>query len=876
MLKLGGKGWFYWVLTVFLMVFLPRIILSQGFGYDEFSSQRRFVKKKLQSKNFDLKSKNRLLCTIKYINKQKLFQDLEKLTLVEQIISHDISKHILVCKLTYSEMRSISEHFEDFDFRISGPKVESFIKDFDSSINAIWPAKKQFGKYFNYDGLISLKENDVDPADIDLVGRTFTSNLSSGKIQAHAADMATIIAGKGNTFHSSRGIVVKASISTTSFLNLFPDGDEYFTGNNISIQNHSYGLEVEDYYGIEAQAYDEQVYEMPNVIHVFSSGNRGGENALFSSYADLGAYSNLSGTFKHAKNVLTIGGVESTGELSPGSSIGPAHDGRIKPELVAYGFNGTSESAAIASGCAAVLSNALLIEGFAPSADAIKAILVAGSDDLGSIGPDFNTGFGKINFLKSLTIVNEKEIIQGVIGSAEQFEFTIPESNSGVFAIALSWLDPPAEIDNQKALINDLDLEVEDSNGTIYYPYQMKYLPSEIESQLPISMGRDSINNIELIRIEIEGDIIIRVKSAMLTTENQSFTIAYQNKCGQCFDFLNPSHGANFEGGSSIKPSFSTIGSVEIEELDYYSNLNGDPIANFETNNNVFSAWSVPDTSLVIDAVAYSSEAGIAESTFAIANIPKIKVAWQCGDSILINWDKKSFQDTFELMELVVDSFRAISATSGNFFLIDNSQVGTHIAIREKISEVHYSPRSLALNLNTVVANCFYEGFYLREIENGVSLSIELGDINFIKRISIEKLKQDIFKEITSFENITAELSYDDLQLINGTNKYRAVIYLEDGSRSYTNEISYLYVPPDEYLIFPTVLQANYGIDIIQGTFKELDFNLVNSSGQLVIEQTLYADYDYVETVNLIPGIYFYYLKEGKEIVRTGKLVIVP
>ena len=71
-------------------------------------------------------------------------------------------------------------------------------------------------------------------------------------------------------------------------------------------------------------------------------------------------------------------------------------------------------------------------------------------------------------------------------------------------------------------------------------------------------------------------------------------------------------------------------------------------------------------------------------------------------------------------------------------------------------------------------------------------------------------------------------------------------------------------------------MQANYGIDIIQGTFKELDFNLVNSSGQLVIEQTLYADYDYVETVNLIPGIYFYYLKEGKEIVRAGKLVIVP
>ena len=44
-----------------------------------------------------------MLCTIKYSNKKK--PRFIKLYFKELIISHDISKHILVCKLTYSKVK---------------------------------------------------------------------------------------------------------------------------------------------------------------------------------------------------------------------------------------------------------------------------------------------------------------------------------------------------------------------------------------------------------------------------------------------------------------------------------------------------------------------------------------------------------------------------------------------------------------------------------------------------------------------------------------------------------------------------------------------------------------------------------------------------
>lgn len=278
-----------------------------------------------------------------------------------KIINSDVPRNpqLFHLNLTIDEFLKIKHLTKAFDVRFEEPTTESFLSDYFPEINAISISKKNFPSYFQVFDTLSLKENLPDLSDIDIAERIHLSDLSAEKIDEHATEMSTIIVGNGNTFYTSLGIVPEAHISSTDFLNLSPDPSTYFETNNIDIQNHSYGVNVEDYYGLEANAYDEQVYNSPHQIHVFSSGNLGQESAIFSDYAELPNSSNLSGTFKHAKNVLTVGAIDSFSNVLPASSRGPAYDGRIKPELVAYGYKGTSDAAAITSGCAAVVRNAL-------------------------------------------------------------------------------------------------------------------------------------------------------------------------------------------------------------------------------------------------------------------------------------------------------------------------------------------------------------------------------------------------------------------------------------------------------------------------------------------------------------------------------------
>lgn len=789
----------------------------------------------------------------------------------DEILYSDRTRSLVVVVLKPNSFSQIRKYVKYFDIRLSVPSEESFISDFDRSIHTIAAIPYYLQPYLNLQATISVKENEADSTDIDLINKVMTSALSSGKVTRHATDMATIIAGHGNTYYTSEGVLSNANISTTSFLNLFPDEISYFIENDISVQNHSYGLGIEDYYGLEAQAYDQQVYENPEIVHVFSSGNLGGESAIFSPYSSIEGHSNLSGTFKHAKNVLTIGGVDSFGIVSAGSSFGPAYDGRIKPELVAYGYGGTSEAAAITSGCVAVVANGLIVNGFNPTAAAVKAVLVAGADDLGAEGPDFQTGFGKINMFKSLTILHEKEIIQDTIASNQVIEYDLEYSGVANFDFVISWLDPASEIDNERALINDLDIEVIDSEGQVFRPFQMKYLPEEIENGIAITAGRDSINNIEKISGYSLNNLKVRVKSKNLFGGKQEFTIAYNLKCETCEVFEYPYYGSNIENGSALIPRVSSLKGERFSSFDYFTLPDRKVIGSTISTK---PSIQFRDTSALLSIYTVGSFDSSPPVSFTVSEIPKITPAWQCGDSILIAWDKKSYQKSFELLELQGEEMVVIDSTSENYFVVQKKDGRHYVAIREKITDGFYSPNSLAIDLNTLSLNCFFNQFLYEEIDGGLRLNLELSSLALIQDVSIEKEIDGHFIEINRFGDPELSQSFDDLNLWSGNNVYRAVIHLQDGRKFLTDKRIYFYVPKDEIAIFPTLFDASEGIQIIQANFQEAIFYLYNASGAEVIREEIFSDYDYVDTFDLSTGVYFFVMRSGKTILKSGKLFV--
>jgi len=95
-----------------------------------------------------------------------------------------------------------------------------------------------------------------------------------------------------------------------------------------------------------------------------------------------------------------------------------------------------------------------------PSALA-KAILINSADDISTPGPDFKTGYGNLNAVKAMNLIRDDHIFSSEIrqDSTQIFSILIP-ANIALLKVTLAWNDTASSPMANKALVNDVDLEV--------------------------------------------------------------------------------------------------------------------------------------------------------------------------------------------------------------------------------------------------------------------------------------------------------------------------------------------------------------------------------------------------------------------------------
>ncbi|TDO82833.1 putative secreted protein (Por secretion system target) [Flavobacterium chryseum] len=778
-----------------------------------------------------------------------------------------VDKHLVIIK---SDSKTIMDTIIDLSSVTSvsqeslQPKAESKITDQNFTINYINKASTNFPLLTGENQIVAIKDDLFDATDVDLLNKHIPSPTQSAIVSGHATAMATIVSGLGNSSVLGKGVAQKAKILSSDFLNLYPD--EIASLQGAVTQNHSYGTEIENFYGSLANAYDSQLFLNPDLTHCFSSGNTG-----------LQGYKSITGNFKQSKNSIVVGCIDQNEVIMPFSSKGPAYDGRIKPELVAFSTQGTSNSTALATGIITLMKQHYkTINNIALTNAQTKAILINSAKDLGIIGPDFTYGYGTINADKCLKTISENRIIAGNLTSGQTNSHTITlPANAKNLKITLVWNDLPAAINSNISLVNDLDLEVISADNTSFLPW---VLNPDIPQQQAVR-GKDKINTIEQVTIEspASGSYAINVIGSYVSNTSQEYSIAYEYELQDHFEWNYPVTNDNFPyDGKTISPfkwdaTFS--GSSGQLSISYNDGQTWEIIANgINLDTEQFSytpteqKFSKAKLKMTIDNSDYISD------SFTISYDLNISTSLVCDGTTEINWDKPADVASFNIYQLTGDNLEFKEQIINTTYTYTDGKIYTVVPVFDN-SEGIKSESTLQYAQNS---NCYFE-LALAEVyeENKIKINASLFSLYNIKRIELVKISNDTEVVISTINDVNSKaFSFLDDAPIKGSNKYKINIILENNNVISSLILDTHYLGDDLFFIHPTLLSNNEELNIEAKKEESAIFYLYNIIGQNTITSPLLSKTNTINLKNTASGIYIYKIITSLGEVQTGKIAV--
>jgi len=250
---------------------------------------------------------------------------------------------------------------------------------------------------------------------------------------------------------------------------------------------------------------------------VFSAGNsrNSGEETACAAVLPGGGYRTVipPGT---GKNVITVGAIDKTSTMYFNGGWGPTSDGRLKPDVVAVGVNvkttlppsgylaisGTSLSAPGVTGTAALLVERYrqLNNNQDPKPALTKAIFLNTADDLGTVGPDFQFGYGRVNAPQADETLKDGRYLTDSVAHSGTKSFSVnvpplPMTFTCPIKVMLAYTDREGASSMPQALVNDLDLTLVEPSGGVHHPLTLDPLnPSVAAAEGP--NHRDNVEQV--------------------------------------------------------------------------------------------------------------------------------------------------------------------------------------------------------------------------------------------------------------------------------------------------------------------------------------------------------------------------------------------
>ncbi|MFE3866451.1 S8 family serine peptidase [Flavobacterium sp. LS2P90] len=556
---------------------------------------------------------------------------------------------------------------------------------------------------------------------IDHTGRVINREYETP--DSHGSHVSGTIGGAGILDPRAKGMAPEVQIYGWNFntqsngLPVFMERDLAALNDGVELTSNSYGVNlISGYntvrYAVGDRGDDDVTVKYPFLLNVYSNGN--------AQTAYAGGFNTST---KASKNALHVAANDPNDLISSYSSFGPTLDGRLVPQISAVGstvyslnynngyqlMSGTSMATPGVSGTLVLLYERYKnIYANKPLASLMKALVSNTAKDVGNSGPDYKYGFGNLNALRAIKVLDNKMFYTASIanGASYEKEIVVP---AGLISlkIMLAYSDIGATPGATSIQVNDLDIKIVKDGATT--------LPWILDPKLPninAKRGVDNLNNIEQITLDkpAAGTYKIIVTGTSIPLNTQEFSVVY--------DYVSPELVLTYPiGGEKFNP-----GTTEYIRWDYegedktfnieYSSDGGNTYSAIATNVPSAArnfAWIVP-AGFVPNAkirISAGSKVDVSTQAFSIMSEPKnlVIVAPGCGGtSYKMDWDAIAGAK-YEVLKLNGSKFDLVATTNDPTYTFTNLSVGSDnwFAVRAiDIASGLVSERSKAINVEPI------------------------------------------------------------------------------------------------------------------------------------------------------------------------------
>ena len=578
-----------------------------------------------------------------------------------------------------------------------------------------------------YDGAglaVQTRDDGAVGPHIDFQGRM--EQVNTNGTGSHGDGVAGIMAGAGNLNAFMQGGASGSFMYVTDYVANFQDttyGLHLYHG--VQVTNSSYSNGCNAGYTTITQTVDDQINNSPTYLHVFSAGNSNNQNC---GYGAGNQWGNITGGHKIGKNVIATANLNGTGVLQNSSSRGPASDGRLKPDLAAYGqgqfstdenntyqsFGGTSAASPSVAGVMTQLMHAYqdMNNGQLPESALLKAAAMNTAKDLGNFGPDYRFGWGLINGYKAYNLLKDGRYMSGSVaqGVTNSHSITIP-ANVVEARIMVYWMEEAGSVIASKALINDLDMSVSDG-ATTTLPLVLNPTPNATTLNSPAVPGVDTLNNVEQVRLlnPAAGTYTIDVAGTVVPMGSRDYYVVYE--------FFYDDITITFpNGGEGIDPAsitrfhwdaHTTSGNFTIEySID--SGATWSVISSSVPGANYLFNWNTANvtTDKALLKMSRGSAVDVSDTTFTILGTPSgLSVDTVCASGITVSWNAVSGATSYDVLFLGDKYMEVVGNTTTTSATIPGNPYEDYwVAVRARIND-GVGPRSNAIPHNSGLKNC--------------------------------------------------------------------------------------------------------------------------------------------------------------------------